>query len=220
MTREERGLYIILLCMQWNVGFVTADDFDRLGSGMAEPSLKHVIRKFEADAEGLYRNKRLEQVRQEQQLYKETRQKAGKAGAEARWHPHGSANANAMANDGSPSPTPTPLKPRERERHFPEAVVPKWEEVKTMADLAAIPETVAREFFDHYDSKNLWANKHGTPVNVRGCLIVWNNNQKKINANPNRNQTRGPVNPRLAGQADDPNSKRARLAAARTAQSP
>lgn len=108
MTREERGLYIILLCMQWNVGHVTADDFERLGNGMADASLNHVKRKFETDPEGLFRNKRLEQVRQEQEEHRKARQNAGKAGAEARWHPHSNAINMPLAKNGSPSPSPSP----------------------------------------------------------------------------------------------------------------
>jgi hypothetical protein len=139
---------------------------------------------------------------------------AGLKGAELRWHNHSTPIAKPMTKDGPPPPPPSPNQTRERERHFPEAVVPTWEEVKRMAEMECILPTVARDFFEHYDSKNLWANKHGTPVNVLGCLLVWNNNQKKINANPNRNQPGGRANPRLAGQSDDVATKTASVAAA------
>lgn len=108
MTREEKGLYITLLCMQWNVGHVTADDFERIGNGMADASINHVKRKFEPTPDGLFKNKRMETVRQEQERNREARQNAGKAGAEARWHPHGNAIPEPMAKNGSPSPSPSP----------------------------------------------------------------------------------------------------------------
>jgi hypothetical protein len=191
MSNEEFGCYFRLLCIQWNNGFVTDEHFQRIGRGMADPSLNHIKTKFVLDNSGVFKNRRMEDERVKQQEYRENKRKAGLAGADKRWHADGIAIAHPLAKDSSPSPSPSPTGNRERAADFPEAVVPKWEEVKTLADMSGIEETVARGFFDHYDSKNLWANKHGSPVNVRGCLMVWNNNQKKINASNSNNRTNG-----------------------------
>ena len=59
-------------------------------------------------------NQRLENERIKQGEYREEKSKAGKAGAEKRWHNHSTPIvlplANTMANDSSPSPSPSPVK--------------------------------------------------------------------------------------------------------------
>ena len=67
----------------------------------------------------------------------------------------------------------------EPRQHPPYAEIPTWEEVKQMADRNAIPEKVARRFFDHYDSKNLWLNKHNRMINVLPSLLIWANNERQ-----------------------------------------
>lgn len=217
MTAEEFGVYWRLICHSWNKGGLPDDD-SRLAlmAGQCSGSaVAYAKTKFVLGPDGLLRNLRLETVRKDQENYRKMQSDK----AHLRWdrqkqNGHAAADAPAQARQCSPSPSPTPVKTIERERHFPEAVVPKWDDVKRMADMQCITESVAREFFEHYDSKNLWANRHGTPVNVLGCLVVWNNNQKKINANPNRNQNPARHNPRLAGQTDTAESKRTSAAAA------
>jgi uncharacterized protein YdaU (DUF1376 family) len=108
MTRDERGLYIVLLCLQWNCGFVTDSDFARLGDGMAEPSLNYVKTKFVRSPEGQYRNERMEKVRREQETFREQKRLAGLAGADKRWHTHSEPNGKPLAKNGSPSPSPSP----------------------------------------------------------------------------------------------------------------
>lgn len=117
MTHEERGLYILALCLQWGCGSLSSDDFGRLGSAMAQPSIVRVMQKFDHGEDGRFRNARMERERKKQQSYRDERAKSGKKGAIARWE-HGSANGSAikeplakgMANDGSPSPSPSPIK--------------------------------------------------------------------------------------------------------------
>jgi uncharacterized protein YdaU (DUF1376 family) len=216
MTRDERGLYIILLCMQWNKGFVTEDDFSRLGDGMAAPSLAYVKTKFQVDSDGGYRNQRLESVRAEQTLNRELRAKAGKLGAEKRWHTNGIAMAHPMANGSSPSPSPSPTpdpSTKRESRDFPEAAIPTWGEVKQMADMLAIPEATARSFFEHNDSKNLWLNRHGVLIKVKESLMIWNANERKMTTN-GKTIPRGRDNPRLHGQSESAETKRASAAAA------
>lgn len=117
MNHEERGFYILLLCLQWTQCGISPDDFDRLGRGMAQPSVDHVKSKFDLGSDGMLRQHRLEKVRAEQSQYRANRSESGKAGAEARWHSHSTAiaqpMASGMAKNSSPSPSPnnTPLPP-------------------------------------------------------------------------------------------------------------
>ena len=111
MNHEERGFYILLLCLQWTQGGIAPEDFQRLGKGIAQPSLTHVKTKFKQDKDGCLKNQRLESVRAEQAEFRANRSKSGKVGADKRWHSHSIAIAQPIANDSSPPPTPTPFIP-------------------------------------------------------------------------------------------------------------
>jgi len=115
MSNEEVGLYIRLLCMQWGRGHVTEDDINRLGRAIAEPSLAYVKSKFKVGDDGLLRNERMESERKKQQEFRESRAKAGKEGADKRWHSHSTAIAQPMANDSSPSPSPFPSSNKDKD---------------------------------------------------------------------------------------------------------
>ena len=111
MSLEERGLYITLLALQWTQGGVSEADFTRLGSAMAQLSLDHVKSKFSVAEDGRLKNARMECERTKQTAFRVNRSASGKAGAEKRWHSHGSAiaqpMANGMAKHSSPSPSPS-----------------------------------------------------------------------------------------------------------------
>lgn len=191
LTLAERGLYITALCLQWNKGYITPTDFDRLGSGMDEPSMSHVKAKFEIGADGHLRNARMEAERKKQADYREERSKSGHLGAAARWHSDRSAMAQPMAKNGSPSPSPVSIT-KERESgqpengsriQFTEFTVPSWPEVKAWAEMDGVPETVAREFFDHENSFGQWragGRVNGMPINGRNALKVWFNRSRKV----------------------------------------
>ena len=117
MTNEERGAYITLLCLQWSRGSLTENDFQRVCIGMPSHSQRICQDKFQIDAEGNYRNSRLERVRSEQREYS----KKQRDNANLRWHRNANAMPSHMPDDAialpadmpnvcSPSPTPTPKK--------------------------------------------------------------------------------------------------------------
>lgn len=149
MNLQQRGLYITLLCVQWNQGFVTKDDFESLTDGiaMAEPMAKRVFAKFDQCQDGQFRNARLEEVRQKQAEYSANRSESGKAGANKRWHSHSAAIAQPMANDSSPSPSPTPI--AEREQNFPE--IPSIELVLAESQRIGLAEWKARDWFEEME---------------------------------------------------------------------
>ena len=115
MSHEERGLYVLALCIQWGQGSLAHDDIERLGSGMAQPSLSKVKAKFELGEDGRLRQHRMEKERLKQASYRAERSESGKKGAKSKWA-NGSANgsdikqpmAQPMANAWPPSPSPSP----------------------------------------------------------------------------------------------------------------
>ncbi len=116
MSNEERGLYITLLCRQWTQGHVTPDEVARLGSTVVQPSINHVLTKFEPDEAGNLRNARLEGERAKQDAFRSKQSEKGKASAKARLNRGSTVVQPSGAPEGnSPSPSPisinTPLPP-------------------------------------------------------------------------------------------------------------
>lgn len=108
MTDEEVGCYIRMLCMQWTRGGVDRQQVMRISS---EATIDTVINeKFQQGDDGLYRNLRLEQVRETQQ----SRSKAGSKGGSKTQANVKQNSSKAQANDQaklkppSPSPSPSP----------------------------------------------------------------------------------------------------------------
>ena len=111
MTRQERDIYLMLI--------IASYDLEGLPNEMEEvyrialcrtPSEKKsadyiIEKKFFIDSEGKYRNNRLEKVRSNQILFKESKSKAGKKGAVSRWQKDGTAMPLPLANDSSTSTT-------------------------------------------------------------------------------------------------------------------
>ena len=110
MTNEERGAYIALLCIQWSKESLTENDFQRVCMGMPPHSQRICQSKFQIDAEGNYKNQRLETEREKQVQYR----KKQTDNANKRWLGNATAYATAlpadMPNACSPSPSPTPKK--------------------------------------------------------------------------------------------------------------
>lgn len=96
-----------------------------------------------------------------------------------------------------------------READFPEANVPTWEEVKTMAEMSAVAEPVAKAFFDHHESLNLWRNKHGIMINVRPALLVWANREREKINGTNRNGSKNGSHQRIDRSIGTANEGRA-----------
>lgn len=165
MTLAQRGLYITLLALQWNQGFVSQDDFESLvgdGTAIAEPMAKRVLAKFAKGDDGHYRNQRLEVERRKQDAFRVNRSLSGKAGASKRWHSHSTAMAQPMANDSSPSPSPSP------KRESSSALAPAYAETPSWSEFWAycrsqglVAEFYAKDKFlaaeqDNWDRKRNW----------------------------------------------------------------
>jgi uncharacterized protein YdaU (DUF1376 family) len=87
MSNEEVGLYIRLLCLQWEQGYVP-DDVERIVAAFGETTRRcwtAVKPKFNhGSTEGELRNEKLEKVRAQQTAFRERQSEKGKASAEAR----------------------------------------------------------------------------------------------------------------------------------------
>jgi uncharacterized protein YdaU (DUF1376 family) len=110
-TAEQVGVYIRLLCYQWENGYIENSDrmMGQLG-GCSEMTARTMREKFKMTTDGFgLQNKRLEEVRKKQQEY----HKKQSENANSRWK-HTNKNATAYAAhmpSGMPkacSPTPTP----------------------------------------------------------------------------------------------------------------
>ena len=139
MSAEEVGGYIRLLCHQWTKGGIPNDEerAGRMAGLMGSPSIRYVLAKFSPCDDGMLRNARLEQVRQDQADYKAKQATSGKVGAQKRWSkyqndgdPNRVAIATPMATPmakqwpehSSPSPTPTP----EIQSEIQSPLTPQW----------------------------------------------------------------------------------------------
>ena len=103
MTNEERGAYIALLCIQWSKGYVSETDFNRISNGMPPHSQAICQEKFIKDANGEFKNARLELEREKQQLYRSKQSE----NAKKRWVGNADAMPPHIPNVCSPSPSPS-----------------------------------------------------------------------------------------------------------------
>ena len=170
MNHQERGLYILLLCLQWTQGKVTGDDIARLSSGMAQPLVSHVISKFEEVEPGVFQNARMEAERDKQTKFRANRSESGKAGADRRWHSHSTAIVLPLANDSSPSPSPSPINTKTG-RFAP----PSSEELKFYAAKIGLPDSEASAFFNYYES-NGWKVGKNPMRKWESAMINWKKN--------------------------------------------
>lgn len=75
------------------------------------------------------------------------------------------------------------------EKHFPEAAIPTWEEIRTYAEMHAVTEASAKTFFDHHENNALWLNQYQRLINWKAKLITWANNDRQPKPNENRRPT-------------------------------
>jgi uncharacterized protein YdaU (DUF1376 family) len=130
LSPAERGMYLDCLCYQWEVGGVPGDDLERLARVMrcttteARRAWPVLASKFVKGDDGLYRNARLEAVRDEKRVWHESRRKNGEKGGrppkqETTEKPSGSQEANLVVHSSSSSS----LVPSEPESRAPAGAV-------------------------------------------------------------------------------------------------
>jgi uncharacterized protein YdaU (DUF1376 family) len=119
MTQAEVGAYILLLCAQWNRGYIPViTERQRM---LAHGDISdHVLSKFKVCEDGNLRNERMEIERAKQQAYKEKQSAKGQKSAEKRWGTHNQSvttvttavttavQPSGLPKSNSPSPSPSP----------------------------------------------------------------------------------------------------------------
>jgi hypothetical protein len=140
--------------------------------------------KFQIDADGNYRNSRLERVRSEQQEYS----KKQRDNANLRWHRNANAMPSHIPDDAtalptdmpnvcSPSPTPSPNKEKsiapksQRSRFIP----PTVEEVESQCAQIGLPPIEATKFVNYYESKG-WVVGRSKMKLWKSALANWREN--------------------------------------------
>ena len=93
MTAEQVGVYILLLCEQWDAGPIPDEDDELAFIGKVGIDVVRVVLRlsFELTPEG-WVNEVLAEVRDEQEMKARALSIAGKAGAKARWDKGGNGN--------------------------------------------------------------------------------------------------------------------------------
>lgn len=120
MNAEEIGVYMLLLCLDWQEGGFVYDPFTlarwcRLTEKKFLRAWQMVGRCF-IEGDGRMWNERLQRERKKQKEWKNKSSEAGKRGAEARWgshdQPHSQPHARRITKpspkDDSPFPSPSP----------------------------------------------------------------------------------------------------------------
>ena len=102
LTMEERGQYITLICLQHQKGHLTKKIID-ISVDNISPD---VLRKFDTDDNGLFYNKRIEDVIEQRKKYTESRRKNGSLGGRPKKpyglsyaKPYGKATENLPENE-------------------------------------------------------------------------------------------------------------------------
>jgi len=181
MTNEEKGAYITLLCIQWSRESLTESDFTRVCIGMPPHSQRICQSKFQIDAEGNFRNPRMETEREKQDQYRQKQTD----NAKKRWVRNATAYPTAlpmdMPNVCSPSPSPSPnnkeesIAPKSQRSHF---TTPTVEEVQAECVIIELPVSEALKFVDYYESKG-WLVGKAKMKSWKPALRNWKRNQNE-----------------------------------------
>lgn len=197
MTPAQEGAYIRLLCHAWNTAdcSLPGDDeslavLSRLGDAWATDGQK-IKACFEADPEnpGRIYNAKQRSIREEQDRRVMTAQEHGRRAINARWSrskndtrviPENYSSNTRVIPEGIPKNTSS-LVPRPSSliesvsdtTAVCEAAIPTLEEVKTLADMRAIPGDYATNFWNYHQNNQLWLNKHNRMIDWRSMIVTY-----------------------------------------------
>jgi len=183
---------------------LTENDFQRVCNGMPPHSQRICQDKFQIDADGNYRNKRLEAEREKQDQYR----KKQTDNAKKRWVGNATAYATAyatalpahMPNVCSPSPSPSPNKEEsiasepQRSRFAP----PTIKEVEDRCLEIGLPTSEASKFVNYYESKG-WIVGRSKMKSWKASLAGWKDrHNERQQALPIQSQSRQALDQNIA----------------------
>lgn len=109
MSAEEVGVYIRMLCQQWTKGSLPDDDFRLvILTGGKKKSIQVVRQKFVKCVDGLLRNERMEQVREEQEAFRAKQAQNGALGGRPKKNPSLLSGIPLAYVSPNPNHNPTP----------------------------------------------------------------------------------------------------------------
>jgi uncharacterized protein YdaU (DUF1376 family) len=166
-TNEQRGLYIALLCLQWNQGAIGEETITALAGGMAPEPVAAVRAKFVSGEDDMLRNPRLELERQKQAAFRAKCSEAGRRSVEGRLKvPSGLVEGRGQpeVNSPSPSPSPSPSSVSDPQSPSPKKEVrfapPSQDEVEVECVAKGMPKGEAGIFIQFYTSKGWMVGKN------------------------------------------------------------
>ncbi|MEI6195280.1 MAG: DUF1376 domain-containing protein [Verrucomicrobiota bacterium] len=177
LSTEERGAYIVLLCYQWNRGFVPDDDdlIRRIARLTQAFPLAGIKAKFKSK-NGKLRNARMEAERAKQTEFRAKQSRNGAKGGRPAKPSLNPDETQPETRLSSPSPSPSPIK----DIHTHTGEIPTFDEVKAEAVMRVVPEASAKAFFDHHEGNQLWINQYGRLINWKHKLTVWAVNDRQF----------------------------------------
>jgi uncharacterized protein YdaU (DUF1376 family) len=190
-TDSEAGLYIRLLCVQWNTGSVPDDDLELKNYGKGETPVDRIRLKFKKCADGNLRNSRMEIERKKQKAFRKSRSENGKLGGRPRKPSEKLVVSSVEAKISSPSPSPSPVSLEEREGAPTLSEIPSWNEFWEYCQ--GVHCGIAAEWFakDKFEAANAdrWKGKSDWRAYARRCKGWWQNDGSPMKPNQNHGNT-------------------------------
>ena len=176
MTCAEVGIYIRLLCHQWDRGGLPNDPeaLAKLAmihaDGLDSTAIAPLMAKFQQCEDGLLRNERLAETRAKRDAYFDQKRQAGAKGAKKRWQSHSGAiappSSRQWQKDSSSSSSSEGY------------ISPTLDEWKAEAARVGLSEGEAETSWNNLEAVG-WVSKHGQPIRSWRRLVVAYRNREQ-----------------------------------------
>jgi uncharacterized protein YdaU (DUF1376 family) len=172
MTAAQKGAYIMLLCHQWDHGFVPGDPRELVAicgcsHAVIQPVLSEKFQKISVNFPEKFQNSRLEHERKISHDSYAKKRDSGRIAANARWHPQCHPTAPAMPPPSqSESKSESDLHEREKAEpspNFPEAERPGIPEVTAYAQTIGLAQWKALDWLNEMNGGG-WLDYNHRPI--------------------------------------------------------
>lgn len=147
MTDEQRGKYIMLLCLQHQQGYLTEEDMLNICKSYDE----RIFRKFNKTSDGMYYNERMKNESDRRKRYSESRRNNRKTSITYDKHMETETVTVVKINKGAQ---------KQKSKTF---VPPTIDEVKVFFKDKGYTDSAAIKAFNHYNYAG-WRDTNGKPV--------------------------------------------------------